>query len=246
MYLPRRLHPVVIALVAAGAILAGAKAHGQVKDILTTGTKLYSQGNEELIVRDFFQDQRGGFFVDVGCAWPVRNSTTFYLEKHLGWSGIGVDGLPDYGPWWEKSRPQSRFFNFIVTDHTGDPESFYRAGWPGLSSTQKDRKFGGREVKQFELKVPTTTLNDLLAKNGVERIDFLSMDIEGAEPLALAGFDIQKYAPRLVCIEAGEAVRGQLLEYFRSNNYERIEKYLRHDGSNWYFTPSKPSPDSSE
>ena len=25
-----------------------------------------------------------GFFADVGCAWPVRNSTTYYLEKHLG------------------------------------------------------------------------------------------------------------------------------------------------------------------
>jgi len=243
---PRRLHIVLVALVAGAALLSGAKAHGRGKDILATGTKLYSQGNEELIIRDFFQDQRGGFFVDVGCAWPVRNSTTNYLEKHLGWSGIGVDGLPDYGPWWVESRPRSKFFNFIVTDHSGEPESFYRAGWPGMSSTQKGRKFGSREVKQTELKVPTTTLNDLLVKNGVERIDFLSMDIEGAEPRALAGFDIRKYAPKLVCIEAGGAVRHQLLEYFEKNDYERIDRYLEHDSSNWYFTPKEPASRQSE
>lgn len=227
------------ALIAVAAVLAGPNLVAQAKDILATEKKLYSQGNEELIIRDFFQDQRDGFFVDVGCAWPVRNSTTFYLEEHLGWSGIGVDGLPDYGAWWEKARPRSKFFNFIVTDHSGPPESFYRAGWPGLSSIRKGRIFGDREVKQFEIKIPATTLNDLLTKNSVERIDLLSMDIEGAELLALAGFEIQKYAPKLVCIEVGEVARDQLLDYFKRNTYERIEKYVRHDPSNWYFTPKQ-------
>ena len=41
-----------------------------------------------------------------------------------------------------------------------------------------------------EVMVPTITLNDLLPKHGLEKIDFLSMDIELSEPKALAGFDI--------------------------------------------------------
>ncbi len=45
---------------------------------------LYSHGKEELIIRDFFQDRRGGVFLDVGFAFPKKNSTTYYLEKHLG------------------------------------------------------------------------------------------------------------------------------------------------------------------
>ena len=31
--------------------------------------RLYSTFDEELIIRDYFQDRRGGFYLDVGCAW---------------------------------------------------------------------------------------------------------------------------------------------------------------------------------
>ena len=50
-------------------------------------------------------------------------------------------------------------------------------------------------------RVPATTLNNLLARQEIARIDFLSIDVEGAEPKVLAGFDIQRFKPRLVCIE---------------------------------------------
>jgi hypothetical protein len=51
--------------------------------------KLYSQWNEELLIRDFFGDRRDGTFLDVGCADYKRLSTTYYLEERLGWSGGG-------------------------------------------------------------------------------------------------------------------------------------------------------------
>jgi hypothetical protein len=80
------------------------------EDILGTGKKLYSQHDEELVIRDFFQDRRHGTFLDVGCAWPIKASNTFYLEQRLGWRGIAVDALPDYEQAWRKRRRRSRFF----------------------------------------------------------------------------------------------------------------------------------------
>ena len=53
-------------------------------DILAEGEALYSQQKEELIIRHFFGDREGGFFVDVGCYDWKDLSTTLYLEKHLG------------------------------------------------------------------------------------------------------------------------------------------------------------------
>ena len=50
----------------------------------------WSQGFEELVVRDFFGERREGVLVDVGCYHPRKVSTTYYLEKELGWSGIGI------------------------------------------------------------------------------------------------------------------------------------------------------------
>jgi FkbM family methyltransferase len=205
---------------------------------ILAGKPLYSQHNEELIARDFFRDRRGGVFLDVGCASPVQDSNTYYLEKHLGWSGIAVDALPEFAQPWERKRPRSRFFNFYVSDHADTVEPFYRSALRGVSSGRKDQKGpGGKEVPLEEIQVPTTTLDKLLDANGVTRLDFLSMDIEGHEPEALAGFDIKRFRPALACVETKPANREKIAAYFSANGYERLDRYLAHDTVNWYFAP---------
>lgn len=219
---------------------APARDTGSRRDILKTERKQYSQHDEELIIRDFFQDSRGGFFVDVGCAWPKKDSNTYYLEAELGWSGIGIDALPEYAQPWSNKRPRSKFFHYAVTDHSGTFETFYRSELPGISALDPRKVFGGREVQSQPIRVPTTTLTKLLDENGVKKIDLLSMDIERAEPMALAGFDIDRFRPRLACIEVHGDVEAQILGYFAAHGYERIERYRPYDGVNAYFAP-KPA-----
>ncbi len=207
------------------------------RDILGSEINRYSQLGEELIIRDFFQDRTDGFFVDVGCAWPKQDSNTYYLEAHLGWRGIAIDALQDYAPAWKTERPRSRFFSYLVSDHSDTREPFYRAKATGLSSTRKDRVFFGKKVKQTRIEVETITLDKLLDDQGVSKIDFLTMDIEEHEPQALAGFDIERFRPELVCVESSPSIRLQLLEYFNAHGYERIERYVERDFANWYFAP---------
>lgn len=214
------------------------------KDILAEGRKLYSQKNEELIIRDFFQDRTGGFFLDVGCYDWKDLSTTYYLEKHLGWSGIGVDANDALRSGYEEHRPNTRFENYIVTDKSGGEHSFFlNVGGAGISSVSRgwivnflrNRSPEAKPVIR-EVKVPAITLNDLLDGLGVEKIDFLSMDIEGHESAALRGFDIERFAPELVCIEKPRKP-AEILGYFGAHGYERIERYREHDRTNWYFQP---------
>lgn len=207
-------------------------------DFFATHSKTYSQHDEDLIIRDFFQDRRSGFYLDVGCAWAQRNSTTYYLERHLGWTGIGVDAVAKYAAGWKKKRPSSQFFNLLVSDHSGSEDPFYRAKWTGVSSARKDM-VERKNVEYEEIKVPTTTIDRLLEENGVEKIDLLSMDIEGYQLKALAGFDIRKYRPDLVAIEAFKPDRKKLLAWFQERGYERIDRYLEHDAINWYFEPAE-------
>lgn len=207
------------------------------RDILGTEAKIHSQSDEELIIRDFFQDRRKGFFLDVGCAWPMKYNNTYYLEARLNWRGIGIDGLPDFAAAWQQKRKRSKFFNYIVTDHSGTTETFYRAELLGISSTRPLPDPGGKPIKYDEIKVPTITLNELLRKQGVTKIDFVSMDIEGGELLALAGFDIDRFKPELLCIEAHVGNREKILTYFAAHGYERIERYIPRDEVNYYFTP---------
>lgn len=227
-------------LVAAACLHCGAQ-DDEFEELLTRGEKRYSQFDEELIIRHFFQDRRSGFFLDVGSGPPERNSTTYYLEKHLGWAGIGVDALPEYAAEYRRLRPATRFFNYIVTDHSGGAEFFYRVpDTPGLSSVIQNRVFHGRVLEGTEIEIPTITLNDLLAQSQVAAVDFLSMDIEGSAPAALAGFDLERFHPELVCIEARRAsreYRGALKHYFNEHGYGLIERYLAYDTVNWYFRP---------
>jgi len=213
------------------------------EEILKSGQKLYSQNNEELIIRDFFNDRKGGIFLDVGCAHYMEMSTTYYLERHLEWQGVAVDALAEFAAGYAQNRSNTKFFNFIVTDHSGQRELFYRLiSAPGLSSDNKNSTQKAAEYfqvpKEYQvISVPTITLTELLGKNGISKIDFLSLDIEGAELKALAGFDIQRFKPELVCIEVRPGFSDKILDYFNAHSYERIDKYLKYDNANWYFRP---------
>jgi FkbM family methyltransferase len=209
-------------------------------DFLKANEKLYSQRNEELMIRHFFGDERDGVFVDVGCAYPIRLSTTYYLEKHLAWTGIAIDAFHYYRQFWEKERPDTTLLTNAVGDKDDAWVVFHVAGEPSLSSLNKRQaeQWGGPDA--VPIRVRAITLNRALEDQGIERIDFLSMDIEGAEPAALAGFDIDRFRPRLICIEVGATGplhEEMVLKYFTAHGYERIEEYLPHDTVNWYFTP---------
>lgn len=221
-------------------------AEHMVQEIFSNiGEKLYSQNNEELIVRDFFRDRKGGFFVDIGAAWPAKDSTTFYLERHLNWAGIAVDALSTYESAWKRRRPHSKFLNYAVTGSSREMVTFYRHAVTSLSSLSKEQssRWGG-EDKLKPLQVQTITLDDLLDENNVTKINFLSMDIEGGEPEALKKFDIKRFRPDFVCIEKGplKGARSSLLTYFDNHGYERVEKYIPYDDVNWYFKPQHAAP----
>ena len=204
--------------------------------ILPPRKALYSQSYEELLIRDFFQDRRNGVFLDVGAATPIRNSNTAYLEKHLNWSGIAVDALPEYAESWKKRRPNSIYLNYLVTDHPGSVEPFYRSELPGISGVEKRLTGPAGKSRSFEeIQVTTNTLTQILDEQGIQRIHFMSMDIEGHEPAALRGFDIDRWQPELVCIEAKPKNREFIRSYFADHGYDQLEKYLEFDMSNYYF-----------
>lgn len=201
------------------------------------GPNRYSQFAEEWIIRDFFKDRRDGVFVDIGANHYRDHSTTFYLEEKLGWSGLAVEPLVQFADDYKKYRPRTKFLPFFVSDVSDAQAKLYVLDQHTVVSSS-DRKFTERTGPNArEMTVPTITMNDLLTKNGVERFDLLSMDIELSEPKALAGFDIKRFQPELVCIEAHSEVRQQILDYFARNGYVIVGKYLPADVHNLYFKP---------
>jgi FkbM family methyltransferase len=196
-----------------------------------------SEHGEEWFIRHFFQDRRGGFFLDVGANHYRDHSNTYYLETVLGWEGIAVEPLTDFEADYVRYRPKTRFRPFFVSDVSNELARMYVLDDHSLVSSGSG-EFTSRYGDDAQaVDVPTITLNDLLDHEGVERVDFLSMDIELWEPKALAGFDIERFRPALVCIEAHPEVRQQLLDYFARHGYVLDGRYLRADVWNLYFRP---------
>jgi FkbM family methyltransferase len=245
-----RLKPFLIAACGLATVVALVSGNRSVpaveRDVLPRGSRYlaaaygpdrYSQFAEEWIIRDFFQDRRGGVFVDVGANHYRDSSTTYYLEKNLGWSGLAIEPLAQFEADYKTHRPKTRFLPFFVSDVSDDVAKLYVLDAHTVVSSS-DKAFTERTgANPREMTVPTITLNDLLPRHGIEKFDFLSMDIELSEPKALTGFDLRRFGPELVCIEAHSEVRQFILDYFARNGYVIVGKYLSADEHNLYFTP---------
>ena len=94
----------------------------------------------------------------------------------------------------------------------------------------------GADEDSTEVRIPMITLNDLLDREGVEKIDLVSMDIEGHEPKAFAGFDIERFAPELLVVEGKN--KG-VKEYLEEHGYVQIERYKKFDTVNGYYERAK-------
>ena len=200
------------------------------------GPALYSQGYEELIVRDFFDDAWRGTFVDVGAGHYRDDSNTYFLEQRRGWHGIAVDANADYAADYARFRPHTAFINAFASDRAGALADFAIAQNPVFSS-------GARALPPDavvrRVKVPTTTLDRILDQHHIRRFDFLSIDVEGAELAVLRGLDLRRYRPWLICIEIDPAARESIYAHLHAAGYRELEVYHALNEWNAYFTPAQ-------
>ena len=202
------------------------------------GPDKWSAGPEEWLIRDYFGDKRNGVFLDVGAGHYRDDSNTYYLEHRLGWTGIAVDAVDSWADGFRANRPGTRFHVFFVSDRSDVDATVYVNPLDRRLSSST-RSMPASRGPTFSRAVRTITLNDLLAAERVEAIDFMSMDIELSEPPALRGFDITTFRPSLVCIEAHADVRQAIVNYFAAADYRIVARYLRADRANLYFEPAR-------
>jgi hypothetical protein len=86
--------------------------------------------------------------------------------------------------------------------------------------------------------VRVVTLDSVLAEGDVLGIDFLSVDVEGAELDVLLGFSFERYRPGLILLE--DFAEGlERHRFMRARGYKRV----RRTGNNsWYVREDVPFP----
>jgi len=159
--------------------------------------------------------------VDIGANDPVGlNNTKRFYDR--GWRGINIEPNPHKFVQFTKKRIEDINLNIGVSDITGILP-FYSIDLDTLSTFDKGaairhcRERGAHIVETLE--IPVNRLEDIFAKYlGEKNIDFISIDVEGAEMNVLRSNNWKKYRPRAIIIEITDNTQD-ILTFMIKNNY---------------------------
>lgn len=166
--------------------------------------KSYSHEGEDMILKKIFDKKANGFYVDVGAHHPQRFSNT-YLFYDLGWNGINIDPLPGGMAAFNKLRPRDKNLEIGISD-SEEEIVYYAFKETALNTFSKElgekRKLRGCEIVREELKkvCPLYKVLDEHMEHG-QKVDFLSIDVEGLEMKVLKSNAWDRYRPDIILVE---------------------------------------------
>ncbi len=185
-----------------------------------------------------------GFYVEVGANDGRSFSNTYVLEKTKNWSGILIEPIMHkhfesrlyrdasrnrfvYGACVDFDYPNSNvkmyFSNLMTTSEKGNSKDWAEAGSIFLNA--------GETVLPFW--APAILLSNVLSDADIRIVDFLSIDVEGAELSVLNGIDFNKFQIDLILIETPK--NSEAVEFLKKRNYDHILDL----GANHFFKRGK-------
>lgn len=139
-----------------------------------------------------------GFFVEAGANDGISQSNTWHLEAYRRWDGLLIEPIP-----WLYEL--CRGFRRVETVNCALTSLQDAGGVLELAEDDLKTRVGGGAAERII--VPAQALSNLLDERGVERVDFLSLDVEGFEAQVLSGVDLRRHRIDRLLIESGQPER---------------------------------------
>ena len=181
----------------------------------------YGQSGQDSIIRQFFKsiNIEKGVFVDVGALDGVKMSNTYLLESEDKWAGICIEAHPDYGVKLKKNRKCKTFV--CAAGDRNNIKCKFRANYIGSLSTlnfdiAKNNFASGvwgkaycadKETKKIHgytngtIEVTMRTIDSIIEDCKFEKVNFLTIDIDGSEIYAFKKCSLDRWQPELLCLE---------------------------------------------
>jgi len=176
--------------------------------------KSYAMDGEDLAVKKYTDHIKNGFYVDIGAHHPVQRSNTCLLYQ-AGWRGINIDINNFSLDLFNYLRKEDINIQRAISDYNGEINFYYQKDFSQLNTTDihwaKENFNNNFQTKKIKCQTFNDLLNETKYKN--KKINFLNIDIEGAEIKVLTNLNFQVYDPEVICIE--------ILGYRHLNNTEQ-------------------------
>ena len=163
----------------------------------------YAQNLEDHHLALAFAGQATGTYVDVGAGHPVADNVTQWFYER-GWSGLVVEPQAALADLYPRLRPRDRVHRGLAGRAAGEVAFHEVEGFHALSTTVAAHAEGARRLGAAARTrlVPVEPLAAICRRLGIASIDFLKVDVEGAEADVLAGHDWTDLRPGIVVAEA--------------------------------------------
>jgi FkbM family methyltransferase len=211
----------------------------------------HSQDNQDKYLEtNIFKGYKNGFYVDVGAHDGISLNNTLYFEKNNNWSGINIEPIKEVFDKLVINRPNNINLNCAVCNNDGETDFLCNRGYTEMLSGIKDN-FDIRHLQRLEIenkdngsiteviKVETKKLETILDENDISHINYLSIDVEGAEFEVIKSINFDKVFIDVIGFENNYPdVSVPIVEYLHNKGFiiihTTIDIFMINKMSNFY------------
>lgn len=185
----------------------------------------------------------GGYYVELGANDGISQSNTFFLEKKGNWHGLLIEPVPHLFFNCVRNRSATNSFQCAAAVPHSFQENFVRIRYADLMSRTIHINSDNKEIIEhenlakkylkpsesiIEFGAVARTLTSMLDEcNAPNKIDFMSLDVEGSELAVLDGVDHNKYRFKYMLIESRD--NDATIKCLEKYGYELVDVISKMD-----------------
>uniref|UniRef100_A0A6C0F9A7 Methyltransferase FkbM domain-containing protein n=1 Tax=viral metagenome TaxID=1070528 RepID=A0A6C0F9A7_9ZZZZ len=199
----------------------------------------YSQDKQDKYLEtNIFKGYKNGFFIDIGAHDGKCINNTLYFEENNNWRGVNVEPIKKVYDRLVVNRPNCININCAVCNNDGKTEFICNTGYTEMISGIKDtfdhrhKQRLQRENKKYGstteiIEVETKKLETICDSHKISHINYLSIDVEGAEFEVIKSINFDKVYIDVIGFENNYSNTSiPIIKYLEDKNYVVIHKSL--------------------
>ena len=206
--------------------------------------RYFSQAGQDKRIKDaFFRNRKDGFFLEIGAFDGVTGSNCLHFEKFMGWDGVAAEPSRTQYKFLEKNR-RCQTVNKAV-GFSGDTVEFVEVvEGPAMLSGVNSEDFAMTKTfldnddasRTITYDVETVSVMEMVGDRSL--VDFMSLDIEGAEMKVLESIDFDRVQMRVIAVENSDIGSPIFRTFFDGIGYRYFDT-IGHDEI--YYHPDSVS-----
>jgi len=199
----------------------------------------YSQDKQdEYLENNIFKGYKNGFYMDIGAHDGITINNTLYFEKYNNWTGVNVEPIEEVYNKLVINRPNDININCAVCNNNGIADFILNTGYTemisGLKNNYDPRHFKRLEKENKEMVGETEIIivnikriETICDKYNIKHINYLSIDVEGAEFDVIKSINFDKVFIDVIGFENNyNDISVEIIEYLEKLNYIEIYRSM--------------------